>query len=273
MSVVIARVLGLVTVQDRGRPGHMHEGLPPGGALVPALLARANRGAHNPDDAAALEVLGRVTLRAVAPIALATDDGTAHALAAGDELTVASEPRRVAYVAVRGGVDAPLVLGSRSTHASAGLGAPLRAGAELGAGALARTAAEDPLPDVDATDPIRVLAGPDRDAFAPAALAALASAPYRILPASDRVGTRLAGPRLARTGAPERSRPMVRGAIEVPHDGQPIVLGPEHPATGGYPVLGVIASADLDRFFAIRLGGDVRFAVVSDSRAPARRPA
>jgi allophanate hydrolase subunit 2 len=106
-----------------------------------------------------------------------------------------------------------------------------------------------------------VLAGPDLDAFDTSALSTLTSAPYRILPTSDRVGTRLAGPTLPRRpDHPERSRPMVRGALEVPRDGAPIVLGPEHPTTGGYPVLAVIRHADLDTFFSIRLGGDVRFA-------------
>jgi allophanate hydrolase subunit 2 len=116
---------------------------------------------------------------------------------------------------------------------------------------------------------IRVVPGPDTHAFAPDTLAALVSAPYRIAPASDRVGTRLFGPVLARSSAPDRSRPTVIGAIEVPRDGQPIVLGPEHPTTGGYPIAGVICAADLDRFFAIRIGGDVVFEVghVATSRA------
>jgi allophanate hydrolase subunit 2 len=84
------------------------------------------------------------------------------------------------------------------------------------------------------------------------------------LPASNRVGTRLAGPALPRRADyRERSRPMVRGALEVPRDGQPIVLGPEHPTSGGYPVIGVIASAELGRFHAIRLGGSVRFLISS----------
>jgi allophanate hydrolase subunit 2 len=104
--------------------------------------------------------------------------------------------------------------------------------------------------------PIRLIATPDHDAQ----IRILMSAPYRVLPASDRVGTRLAGPPVLRPAdATERSRPMVRGAIELPGDGQPIVLGPEHPTTGGYPVVAVIASADLDRFFAVRIGGEVRF--------------
>jgi allophanate hydrolase subunit 2 len=107
---------------------------------------------------------------------------------------------------------------------------------------------------------IRVIAGPDLDAFDATALSALTSAPYRILPTSDRVGTRLAGPPLPRRPSHvEQSRPMVRGALEVPRDGAPIVLGPEHPTTGGYPILAVIAHADLDRFFSVRLGGELRF--------------
>jgi allophanate hydrolase subunit 2 len=105
-----------------------------------------------------------------------------------------------------------------------------------------------------------VIAGPD--AFAPDALAALTSAPYRISPDSDRVGTRLVGPTIPQSPG-EASRPMVRGAIEIPRDGAPIVLGPEHPTTGGYPVLAVVASADLGRLFAVRLGGVVRFEVWS----------
>jgi allophanate hydrolase subunit 2 len=108
---------------------------------------------------------------------------------------------------------------------------------------------------------IRVIPGPDLDAFTDAALASLTSAAYRVLPSSDRVGTRLTGPLLPRRPDHlEQSRPMVVGALEVPRDGAPIVLGPEHPTTGGYPLLAVISHADLDRFFSIRLGGEVRFA-------------
>jgi allophanate hydrolase subunit 2 len=118
--------------------------------------------------------------------------------------------------------------------------------------------------------PIRVSPGPDRHAFAPDAPAALVSAPYRILPTSDRIGTRLTGPDVPRIAAPERSRPMVCGALEIPRDGQPIVLGPEHPTTGGYPILAVIFDDDLDRFHAIRLGGEVTFEVGQPATSPAR---
>jgi allophanate hydrolase subunit 2 len=292
MTLTIVRALGLITVQDLGRPGHMHEALPPGGALVRGALIAANRLAGNPDGAAAIEILGTLTVRADAPLLVATADAP-RLLRAGDELALSSEPRRAAYLALAGGVDAPLVLGGRAAHLSAGLGRLLRTGDRLSpaspalstsvasASVTPAASAPSPSPATSVVSPIaptapgspvgppaalsppiiRVIVGPDLDAFDPTALAALTSAPYRILPTSDRVGTRLAGPLLPRRPDHlEQSRPMVRGALEVPRDGAPIVLGPEHPTTGGYPIIAVIAHADLDRFFSVRLGGEVRFA-------------
>ena len=89
----------------------------------------------------------------------------------------------------------------------------------------------------------------------------MTAGPYRVSEASDRVGTRLDGPPIGRLENMERSRPMVRGGIEIPRDGKPIVLGPEHPTTGGYPLVAVIAASDLGRFFSVPLGGTVRFIV------------
>jgi allophanate hydrolase subunit 2 len=156
----------------------------------------------------------------------------------------------------------------RGAVVSAGIGGALVAGVVLDVGD-AGDVGERPETSVMPSrfidgDTVTVIAGPDLDAFDDHALAVLASAPYRILPASNRVGTRLAGPALPRRAeSRERSRPMVAGALEVPRDGQPIVLGPEHPTSGGYPVIGVIAAAELGRFHAIRLGGSVRFRVVA----------
>lgn len=257
MSLVVTRATGMITVQDLGRPGHMHEALPPGGALVRELLVTANRGARNPDHAAAIEILGQLTVRAEGNVQVATDR-EARVLLAGEELAIASEPRRVAYLAVRGGVDAPVVLGGRGAQLSAGLGSLVRAGDRIAAGDEPDREAE-PLP-FEGEGPIRVIPGPDFAAFPADALEVLAASTYQILPASDRVGTRLAGPAIPRlAGYAERSRPLVCGALEVPRDGAPIVLGPEHPTTGGYPVIAVIAQASLGRFFSIRLGGRVRF--------------
>lgn len=262
MTLAIVRALGLVTVQDLGRTGHMHEAVPPGGALVADRLIAANRAVRNPDDAPALEILGQLTVRAERPLRVTTDTLAPRELPAGGELVVASEPRRVAYLAVRGGLASPLVLGGRGALLCAGLGGLVRTGQRFDTAGLAEVAAPPvaTAPGAAAPDaPIRLIAGPDSASFQPTALDLLLSSEYRILPSSDRVGTRLDGPALPRTDAPEVSRPMVLGAIEVPRDGKPIVLGPEHPTTGGYPVVAVVARADLGRLFSIRLGGTVRF--------------
>jgi allophanate hydrolase subunit 2 len=290
MSFSVVRALGLVTVQDLGRQGHMHEAVPPGGALVAERLIAANRAVRNPDDAPALEILGQLAIRAERPLHVATDTTAARLVPTGGELVVASEPRRVAYLAVRGGIAAPLVFGGRGALLCADLGGLVRAGQRFdlaglpeieppppgtssasrarrrtaaaftgrtspsSAGSEASEASESP-----SEAPIRLIAGPDPESFAPEALPLLLSSEYRILPSSNRVGTRLDGPALPRSAAPEISRPMVIGAIEVPRDGKPIVLGPEHPTTGGYPIVAVVARADLGRLFSIRLGGSVRF--------------
>jgi allophanate hydrolase subunit 2 len=188
--------------------------------------------------------MGQLVVRATRDL-----ETSAGLVRANTDLAIASEPRRVAYLAVRGGIDAPLVLGSRSAHLSAGLGSPLRAGMSIEAGDAPRIEQPAASP-LSGTRVIRVIPS---DAFDPALLTM-----YRISPSSDRVGTRLDGPKL-RAAPSTGSRPMVRGAIEVPGDGQPIVLGPEHPTTGGYPIAAVIAHDDLDYFFATRPGGVVQF--------------
>lgn len=264
MTLVVARAAGLCTIQDLGRRGHMHEAVPPGGALVPELLVAANRAVNNADAAPAVEVLGRLVVRATSAAVVATDRTMPRRLRPGEELAMASEPLRCTYLAIAGGIAAPRVLDGYGTLLAAGLGAPLRAHDVLAVGPRAAPAETRALAPFQPRDVIHVIPGPDLDAFTPEALARLVAAPYRILPTSDRVGTRLAGEPLPRVaGYRERSRPMVQGAIEVPRDGQPIVLGPEHPTTGGYPILAVIASAELGRFHAIRLGGSVRFAITS----------
>lgn len=257
MSLRVERALGLVSVQDLGRRGHMHEAVPPGGALVPELLVAANRAVRNPDGAAGIEVMGQLVLRATRDVLVAVD-GEARQLRSDEVLVVASGARRVCYLAIRGGIEAPLILDGRGTLLCAEIGRPLRAGDVLDAASEPEHAA--PVEAFTPSTAIRIIAGPDLDAFAPDAVSLLTAASYRISTASDRVGTRLAGAPLPHSaGYRDRSRPMVIGALEVPADGQPIVLGPEHPTTGGYPIVAVIVSADLGAFFAIPLGGSVRF--------------
>lgn len=248
----IEHVAGLATIQDLGRPGRMHEGLAPGGALVPELLVEANRSVGNLDGAPAIELFGRIRIRAETAITLGA---IRLDLAPGEEITIENGTSRVAYLAMRGGIEAPLVLGGRGAQLSAGIGAPLRAGDRLRpAGPPASVASK--ITAALGEGPIGVIAGPDPLA---GALDLLVTRAWRIAPASDRVGTRLAGEPLPAGPGTGRSRPMVKGAIELPPDGIPIVLGPEHPTTGGYPVIGVVETGSLGRLFATPSGGRVTF--------------
>ncbi|MFN0245283.1 MAG: biotin-dependent carboxyltransferase family protein [Kofleriaceae bacterium] len=261
MSLLVVRALGLVTVQDLGRTGRMHEALPAGGALVPSMLVRANRAVRNLDGVAAIEVCGQLVVRAERATDLGLVDGTVVALFTGDELVVESAPHRVAYLAVRGGVDAPVIVGGRGAHLSAGIGALLRSGDRVPIADERDVPANLTAPAVHRRE-ICVLAGPDLDAFPQSALDSLVHGEWTISSTSNRVGTRLDGGRIERRADHvEQSRPMVIGAIEVPRDGAPIVLGPEHPTTGGYPIVAVVASDSLDAFHSIPLGGRVRFRV------------
>jgi allophanate hydrolase subunit 2 len=109
---------------------------------------------------------------------------------------------------------------------------------------------------------LRVLAGPREDWFEPGALAALTGGEYQVTPASNRTGLRLAGPELGRVrGGELMSEGMVAGALEVPPDGQPILLLADYPTTGGYPVIAVVHSADVGRAGQLRPGERVRFRV------------
>jgi allophanate hydrolase subunit 2 len=254
-------------VQDGGRPGHMHEGVPPGGALVPELLARANVGARNAPGAAAIEAYGTLVLEAQDDVLVALDDGTARTLPAGASLTVACEGARVRYVAVRGGIDVPELLDGRGTLLVASLGGhegrALRRGDALRANdSPGLDAAMPSAPDLAAT--IRIVPGPDRGRFPEEALELLLSSSFLVDARSDRVGVRLTGPALPRLGSDSGpSSPMVRGAIQVPPSGMAVVLGPDHPTTGGYPVLATVIARDFGSLAARPPGARVRFVTLS----------
>jgi biotin-dependent carboxylase-like uncharacterized protein len=267
--ILVAAVAGLATVQDAGRPGHMHEGVPPGGPLVPELLGRANAAVRNRVGEAGLEVFGTVTLAASGgPVLLATDDGTPHELQPGMSWTASSAGARVRYVAVRGGIDVPVALGGRGTLLVAGLGGhegrPLRRGDRLPLGI--GPPCDRVLPAApDLTGLVPVVLGPDVDCFDAATVDLLRSATFLVDPRSDRVGVRLSGPALRRMPASrhdEASTPMVRGAIQVPPSGAPIVLGPDHPTTGGYPVIATVTRAAFGALTARTPGAPVCFTFV-----------
>jgi biotin-dependent carboxylase-like uncharacterized protein len=166
-------------------------------------------------------------------------------------------------VAVRGGIDVPRVLGSRSSDTLGRIGPPrLRPGDVLPVGPDPRTpvpTAVAPVPMIETTPRVRVWPGPRADWFVDA-LAALVATPWTVRHDSDRVGVRLDGPPLAR--AHDRELPsegLVTGAVQVPHDGRPIVMLADHPVTGGYPVVAVVDPADVPLVAQARPGVTVRF--------------
>jgi biotin-dependent carboxylase-like uncharacterized protein len=269
-TLEVVSVSGLAWLQDGGRVGFMADGVPPGGALVPEHLALTNRAVGNRAGTCAIEVFGGITLRAIdALVEIGSSEGV-RTIAAGETFALAASTRaRVQYVAVRGGFDVPVALGGRGTLLVAKLGGlagrSLRRGDYLEIGRESeRARATLPSLELGGVADVRVVIGPDDDAFTRDAIDTLTRGVFTISAASDRVGTRLEGALLARTDYDDAlSRPMVRGAIEVPLDGVPIVLGPDHPTTGGYPVIAVVASADLGRIGALSPGARVQFRAVS----------
>jgi KipI family sensor histidine kinase inhibitor len=257
----ITRASGFAILVDGGRPGRMHEGIPPGGPLVRAKLAHANALVGNAPTACAIELTGtfEVTARG-GDVRLADDLATSPILLAdGERHVVSTEGRtRVRYLALAGGIAAPRILGGRGALLGVGIGKLLGKGTRLEGDAAPVFEAVDMSPGPTQDGPIEVVPGPDVDA-----LPLLASCDLRIAPASDRTGTRLEGlPDLpGATAMGRRSTPMVVGAIELTPSGL-VVLGPDHPTTGGYPVVAVVRDAALDAFFARPIGSTIRFRMV-----------
>lgn len=272
VELEIVAAPGLAWVQDGGRPGHMVHGVPPGGALVPERLAVANRTVGNPGGAAAIEAFGGLVVAARGgDLRIAWEGGGASLLRDHVRVLVPVAGARVTYLAVAGGLDVPVVLGGQGllpvASLGGGFGRPLRAGDRIGVGGV-RGAAEVRAFSPALHAPLRVLRGPDLARFSPSAWDELLAAGWRIGAASDRVGMRLAGPALSRTdGDAALSTPMVHGALQVPAGGAPIVLGPDHPTTGGYPVVAVVIRADLGALFLREPGSLVQFEAIGLSEA------
>lgn len=263
----------LTTVQDLGRPGYAHLGVPHSGAADRASLCLANRLAGNPEGAACLELtFGGAALRfdasawiAVTGAPLPMRPGGMNApfhVPAGAVVEFGTPTAGVrTYVAVRGGLDVPPVLGSRSADLLSGLGpAPLTAGDRLPVGRPSGLINVDVAPGlVPERDPVlRITAGP-RDAWFET-LAPLVGEGYEVTAQSNRVGVRLDGPPLIRRREGElASEGMVTGALQVPPNGLPIIFLADHPTTGGYPVAAVLTAADVPRAAQLRPGQRVRF--------------
>lgn len=260
IEIVAAGVL--TTVQDRGRVGHASIGVSPAGAVDPALAARCNRMVGNAEDAAVLETVGGLRIRAVAAVVVATDlEPVARVLRSGDEVDLPVGTRQWHYVALRGGIAVDPVLGSRSSDTLGRLGpAVVASGDLLPIGDEPDTPVSGEVAPLRDVDPVAgVTTGPRRDWFVSSAWESLVTSPWTVTEAS-RVGVRLRGPVLERAHAGELpSEGLVRGAIQVPPDGQPVMMLADHPTTGGYPVIAVVDPADVASVAQVLAGNAVRF--------------
>ncbi|MFB6633993.1 biotin-dependent carboxyltransferase family protein [Streptomyces sp. NPDC056362] len=282
-AFAVVRAGALTTVQDLGRTGHAHLGVPRSGVLDPAAARLVNRLVGNAEDAAVLETtVDGCALRPRCAVTVAVGGapcpvrvdgrpaawGTAVRVGAGSVLEVGPAVRGLrSYVALGGGVAVAPVLGSRSTDLLSGLGpAPLAEGAvlPLGAAAAVRGPVDaPPWPGPPDELVLRVRLGPREDWFTAPALRAFTTRAYRVSPASNRIGLRVEGPALERAVPGELpSEGMVLGAVQVPPDGRPVVFLADHPTTGGYPVVAVVREADLGAAAQAVPGTRVRFVAV-----------
>ncbi|MFF5876595.1 biotin-dependent carboxyltransferase family protein [Streptomyces californicus] len=271
----VVRSGALTTVQDAGRPGWAHLGVGRSGALDAPAARLANRLVGNPPGAAVLETtLTGCAVRPDRPV-VAVVGGAGCPVRVDGRPVAWGEPVRVpagavleagpavtglrSYLAFAGGLEPDAVLGSRSADLLSGLGpAPLGAGDTVPLGDPAKRrgpaercgppAAAGPVPwpgaPVELVLPVHL--GPRHDWFTEPALRTLLTADYRVSPHSNRIGLRTEGPALERSRTEELpSEGVVLGAIQVPPDGRPVVFLHDHPTTGGYPVVGVVAERAL----------------------------
>ncbi len=287
--IVVERAAPLLTVQDRGRFGYLTAGVTRSGPLDALALDVANAIVGNAGDAAALEgCQGGAVFRSEheAVFAITGADVTAtlngspidsyapYTARAGDVIAIERLVRgAIWYVAVRGGIDVPIVLGSRATLLSAGLGgaagAPIKAGARLGvipAPAHARqrgavpTELHSPVDDVA----VPLCPGPRSGALTEAEWEAFYRSTFTVSRSVSRVGYRLQGPPLpSRLTADLPSEPACAGAMQLPPEGQPIVLMADFPTIGGYPVIGVVPAHAMGWLAQRPPGAAVRFERVS----------
>ncbi|GGU68844.1 biotin-dependent carboxyltransferase family protein [Lentzea flava] len=276
-TITIVRTGPQALIQDLGRPGHAHLGVPPSGAVDPDSITLANRLVGNPETAAGLELLlggAHITADASCTVAvtgpavevridgrLADSHQPLH-LPKGSTLEIGTPDTGLrTYLAVSGGIDTPPALGSRSTDLLSGIGPePLRDNDVLELGAPAPANGADVVPPLRAPReldvPIRL--GP-RDDWFDDAETQLRQGVWTVSDRSNRVGVRLQGTKLNRRDGEIPSEGMITGAVQVPPDGHPVVFLNDHPTTGGYPVIGVVDRDHLRFLGQARPGTTVRF--------------
>ncbi|MGV0605783.1 5-oxoprolinase/urea amidolyase family protein [Mycolicibacterium sp. XJ1904] len=279
-TLEILRSGPLALVEDLGRPGLAHMGVGRSGAADRSSHTLANRLVANPGDRATIEVtFGGLAARvhgddiAIAVTGADTDPAVDGVLFGTNSIHYARDGEVISlgapraglrtYLAVRGGIDVEPVLGSRSYDVMSAIGPePLRAGDVLPVGEHTKDFPElDQAPVAAIEDDVlelTVVPGPRDDWFVDPDV--LIRTNWQATNKSDRVGMRLVGGPLEYRW-PDRqlsSEGATRGAIQVPPNGFPVILGPDHPVTGGYPVIGVVADEDIDKVAQVRPGQTVR---------------
>jgi len=287
----------LTTVQDAGRKGWARYGVPSSGPLDAAAFAAANTLVGNPPDAAALEItlagptlrVSRECLIAVCGAAFDLWVGTLPVpmwhtvyVRAGRIITFGARRGGArAYLAISGGIALPPFLGSQATYLPGGFGGldgrALRAGDRLPLGGAAardvmqragRAWPTDRRPPYTPEPTLRVVLGPQDDYFTTEGLATFLNSAYRLTPEADRMGVRLQGVPIAHRGPTGIvSDGVVAGSIQVPPDGQPIVMLADHQTTGGYPKIATVLRADLPLLAQCLPGDSVSFTAVTLAEA------
>jgi biotin-dependent carboxylase-like uncharacterized protein len=280
------------SIQDLGRIGYRHMGIAVSGCLDTLLARCANALVGNPAECACIEVRAAgpaLTVRQGRVRAALTGTLTATvvrcaggeldipswqsvSLDPGDELRVGFLTGGAAYVAISGGFVTPLQLGSRSLYRRAEIGEPIAPGMDIPCVALPCGGAYENSADPWRHDegPIRIMLGPQDDHFKPAAIAGLLDSDYTATAQSDRMGMRLEGPALVHltpASADIVSDGTTLGAIQVPGNGQPIILLADCQTAGGYPKIATVISADLPRLAQVRPGQTIRFQAVDGAQA------
>jgi antagonist of KipI len=291
MSILVEHPGLLTTVQDLGRFGYSHLGISPTGAADPLSLHIANRLVSNGDNAAALEMtLHGASLRftqaaliaitgAECPITIDAKPVSAACsitINSGSLLSIGPMTRGArTYLAVHGGIQVPLIMGSASTHLAASFGG--YQGRALRKGDVLQLVTANPprprpihmstptLPAPGDIVQLRVTAGPQRDWFTDETFSTFLESQFSVTEQSNRTGLRLTG---TTTILPNRTTDFLSdgvslGAIQIPQDGQPIVLFVDQQTTGGYPKIANVISADIPRVAQLRPRDNVRFEQVS----------
>jgi len=275
----------LVTLQDAGRPGHMRYGVSASGPMDRLSFAAAHAALGNSPGQTCLEISlagmqidcreGEVTLAVTGGDFIVDHNGQKGAswsvltLGQGEKLSIrAGASGSWAYLAFAGILDAETWLGHSATHASSGFG-----GGAVSSGQTLSVRDTRTCPDregaiatfnVNKNTPIRVVIGPQDAHFVAGATDLFVSDTFKVSDAYNRMGMRLAGPKLLLNEALSiPSEPIVRGSVQVSGDGVPTVLLSDHQTTGGYPKIATVISCDIDRLVQARAGHPVRFTAIS----------